>query len=158
MEELQYNIRYVQMKYPKLIHTKGGEILSAPNAPAQIDGHNGKLHSDYTADVSQHPLDEWPASIIVGIDPFALKYLPNKNMTRKDIWTVHVQEGEMVMFTNACLHSGDANESNYFQLRLFAYLVSNEMDFPQNQVMLYNWTDDTDNARIASAAMPSEKE
>ena len=79
-------------------------------------------------------------------------------MTRKDIWTVHVQEGEMVMFTNACLHSGDANESNYFQLRLFAYLVSNEMDFPQNQVMLYNWTDDTDNARIASAAMPSEKE
>ena len=62
------------------------------------------------------------------------------------------------MFTNACLHSGGANESNYFQLRLFTYLVSNEMDFPQNQVMLYNWTDDTDNARIASATMPSEKE
>ena len=36
--------------------------------------------------------------------------------------------------------------------------VSNEKDFPQNQVMLFDWTDDTDNARITSAAMPSEKE
>ena len=74
MYELQYYITYAQMKFPKLIHVKGGAILSAPNAPAQIDGHNGKLHSDYTADVSQHPLDERPVSIIVAVDPFALKY------------------------------------------------------------------------------------
>jgi hypothetical protein len=158
MYELQYYITYAQMKFPKLIHVKGGAILSAPNAPAQIDGHNGKLHSDYTADVSQRPLDERPVSIIVAVDQFALKYLPNGNMMRKDIQTICVRRGEMVMFTNACLHSGDTNESNEYRLRLFAYLVSNKKDFPQNQVMLFDWTDDTDNARIQSAAMPSERE
>lgn len=158
MEELQYYITYAQMKFPKLIHVKGGAIFSAPHAPAQIDGHNGKLHSDYTADVSQRPLDERPVSIIVAVDPFALKYLPNDNMMRKDIKKIFVRQGEMVMFTSACLHSGDTNESNEYRLRLFAYLVSNEKDFPQNRVTLFDWTDDTDNARIASAAMPSEKE
>ncbi len=30
-------------------HVKGGAILSAPNAPAQIDGHYGKLHSNWVA-------------------------------------------------------------------------------------------------------------
>ena len=158
MDELQYYITYAQMKFPKLIHVKGGAILSAPHAPAQIDGHNGKLHSDYTADVSQRPLDERPVSIIVAVDPFVLKYLPKDNMMRKEIQKICVRQGEMVMFTNACLHSGDTNESNEYQLRLFSYLVSNEKDFPQNRVTLFDWTDDTDNARIASAAMPSEKE
>ena len=99
-----------------------------------------------------------PVSIIVAVDPFALKYLPNDNMMRKDIQKISVRQGEMVMFTSACLHSGDTNESNEYRLRLFAYLVSNEKDFPQNRVTLFDWTDDTDNARIASAAMPSEKE
>lgn len=158
MEELQYYITYAQMKFPKLIHVKGGAILSAPHAQAQLDGHHGKLHSDYTADVSQRPLDERPVSIIVAVDPFALKYLPNDNMMRKDIQKIFVRRGEMVMFTSACLHSGDTNESNEYRLRLFAYLVSNEKDFPQNRVTLFDWTDDTDNARIASAAMPSERE
>lgn len=158
MYELQNYITYAQKKFPKLIHVKGGAIMSAPYAPAQIDGHNGKLHSDYTADVSQRPLDERPISIIVAVDQFALKYLPNGNMMRKDIQTICVKQGEMVMFTNACLHSGDTNESNEYRLRLFAYLVSNRKDFPQNQVMLFDWTDDTDNARIQSAAMPSERE
>ncbi|MFM8445826.1 MAG: hypothetical protein ACKN9Z_00475 [Actinomycetota bacterium] len=158
MDELQYYITYAQMKFPKLIHVKGGAILSAPHAPAQIDGHNGKLHSDYTADVSQRPLDERPVSIIVAVDPFALKYLPNDNMMRKDIQKICVRQREMVMFTSACLHSGDTNESNEYRLRLFAYLVSNEKDFPQNHVTLFDWSDNTENARIASAAMPSEKE
>jgi hypothetical protein len=158
MNELHYYITYAQKKYPKLIYVKGGAILSAPNAPAQIDGHNGKLHSDYTADVCQRPLDERPVSIIVAVDPFALKYLPNGNMMRKDIQKICVRQGEMVMFTNACLHSGDTNESNEYRLRLFAYLVSNEKDFPQNQVMLFDWTDDTDNATIQSAARPSEED
>ena len=158
MNELHYYITYAQKKYPKLIYVKGGAILSAPNAPAQIDGHNGKLHSDYTADVCQRPLDERPVSIIVAVDPFALKYLPNGNMMRKDIQKICVRQGEMVMFTNACLHSGDTNESNEYRLRLFAYLVSNKKDFPQNQVMLFDWTDDTDNATIQSAARPSEED
>ncbi len=60
MMELHDYITYVQQIYPKLKHVKGGAILSAPNAPAQIDGHYGKLHSDYTADVLECPPDERP--------------------------------------------------------------------------------------------------
>jgi len=158
MDELEYYIEYVQKKYPKLVHVKGGAIMSAPHAPAQLDGHEGKLHSDYLADVSQRPLDERPVSIIVGIDPFAFKYLPSQSMMRKDIQTVHVREGEMIMFNNACLHSGDKNESNAYQVRLFAYMVSNKKDFPPHKVMLYRWTDMTENARILDVAMPSEND
>ncbi len=51
MMELQDYITYVQQIYPKLKHVKGSAILSAPNALAQIDGHYGKLHSNYTANV-----------------------------------------------------------------------------------------------------------
>jgi hypothetical protein len=35
-------IHHVQEIYPALIHVKGGAILSAPNAPAQFEGHNKK--------------------------------------------------------------------------------------------------------------------
>jgi hypothetical protein len=70
MKELQDYITYVQQIYPKLNNGKGGAILSAPNSLVQIDGHYRKLHSDYTANVLEHPPDERPLSIIVALDPF----------------------------------------------------------------------------------------
>ncbi len=79
-------------------------------------------------------------------------------MKRKDIKRLNVNQGEMVMFTNTCLHSGDTNESDNYRLRLFGYMVSHEEDFPKNKVMLYDWIDDTENAQIKSAALPSQKE
>ncbi len=83
-------------------HVEGGAILSAPNAPAQIDGHYGKLYSNYTADVLEHPPDERPISIILAVDPFGLQYLPSLEMKRKDIKRLNVNQGEMVMFTKTC--------------------------------------------------------
>jgi hypothetical protein len=79
-------------------------------------------------------------------------------MKRKDIKRLHVNQGKMVMFTNMCLHSGNTNESDKYRLGLFAYLVSHDEDFPKNEVMLYDWTDDTEYAQIMSAALPSQKE
>ncbi len=64
--------------------------MSAPNAPVQIDGHYGKLHSNYTADVLECPPDERPTSIIVAVDPFVLQYLPSQEMRRKDIKRLNV--------------------------------------------------------------------
>jgi hypothetical protein len=64
----------------------------------------------------------------------------------------------MVIFTNTCLHSGNANKSDNYRLRLFGYLVSHEEDIPKNEVMLYDWTDNTENAQLKSAALPSQKE
>jgi hypothetical protein len=158
MMELQDYITYVQQIYPKLKHVKGGAILNVPNAPAKIDGHYGKLHSNYTANVLEHPPDERPVSIIVAVDPFGLQYLPSQEMKRKDIKRLYVNQGEMVMFTNRCLHSGNTNKSANYRLRLFGYLVSHEEDFPKNEVMLYDWTGDMENAQIKSSARPSQKE
>ncbi len=141
MKELHDYLIYVLQIYPMLKHVQGGAILSAPNSLAQIDGHYGKLHSDFTANVLERPPDERPLSIIVAVDPFGLQYLSSQEMKRKDIKRLHVNQGKMVMFTNTCLHSGDTNESDEFRLRLCAYLVSHDEDFPKNEVMLYDWTD-----------------
>ncbi len=51
MDKLQNYIDCVQQMYPLLTHVKGGAIMSAPNAPVQYQGHNERLHSDYTANV-----------------------------------------------------------------------------------------------------------
>jgi hypothetical protein len=136
-KELQDYISYVQQIYPKLKHVKGGAILSAPNSPAQIDGHYGKIHSNYTANVLKSPPDERPLSLIMAVDPFGLQYLPSQEMKRKDIKRLHVNQGKTVMFTNTCLHSGDINKSDEYRLRLFACLMSHDKDFPKNEVMLW---------------------
>jgi hypothetical protein len=36
--------------------------------------------------------------------------------------------------------------------------VSHDEDFPKKEVMLYDWTDDTEDAQIKYAALPSQKE
>ena len=82
---------------------------------------------------SERPPDERPISMIVSVDPFGLQYLPSQEMKRKDIKRLNVNQGEMVMFTNTCLHSGNTNESDNYRLRLFEYLVSHEEDFPKKQ-------------------------
>ncbi len=135
MIELRDYITYVQQIYSKLNHVKGGAILSSLNTLAQIDGHYGKLPSNYTANVLERPPDERPILIIVAVDPFGLQYLPSQEMKRKDMKRLNVNQGEMVMFTNTCLHSGDTNESDHSRLRLFGYMVSHEEDFPKNEVM-----------------------
>ncbi len=94
----------------------------------------------------------------MAVDPFGLQYLPSQEMKRKDIKRLHFNQGKMVMFTNTCLQSGNTNKSDEYRLRLFAYLVSHDKDFPKNEVMLYVWTDDMEDARIKSAALPSQKE
>jgi hypothetical protein len=80
------------------------------------------------------------------VEPFQFMYFPTQDVTRRDIQTICVHLGEMVMFTSTCLHSGDMHNSEEFSLRLFAYLVSNLHDFPANKVMLYDWTDTAKNA------------
>ncbi len=62
------------------------------------------------------------------------------------------------MFTNTCLHSGNTNESDNYRLRLFGYMVSHEKEFPKNEVMLYDWTDNMENVQIKSAALTYQKE
>ncbi len=62
------------------------------------------------------------------------------------------------MFINMCLHSGNTNKSDEYRLRLFEYLLSHDEDFPKIEVMLYDWTDNTEDAQIKSAALPTQEE
>jgi hypothetical protein len=114
MEELRYYTDAVQDMYSELAHVRGGEIMSAPNALAQFEGHRERPHSDYTANVLEQPSNERPVSIIITVDPFRFMYLPRQNMTKNDIQKIRANPREMIMFTNTCLHSGDVNNSNNF--------------------------------------------
>jgi hypothetical protein len=53
------------------------------------------------------------------------------------------------MFTDDCLHSGGANETNLTVYRLFAYLVSQPLDIPLNGVSTYEFSDSSGNAVIS---------
>jgi hypothetical protein len=79
-------------------------------------------------------------------------------MKRKDLKRDNVNQCKMVMFTNTCLHSGNTYKSDEYRLRLMEYLVSHDKNFPKNEVMLYDWTDDMEDAQIMSTALPSQKE
>jgi hypothetical protein len=70
MDKLQNYIDCVQQMHPLLTHVKGGAIMSAPNAPAQYQGHNEWLHSNYTANVLLRSPDERLILIFVAINPF----------------------------------------------------------------------------------------
>jgi hypothetical protein len=69
-------------------------------------------------------------------------------MTRRDIVDQCVVTGQVIVFTNYCLHSGGANPTGESAIWLFAYMVSHTEDFPGNNLVRYNLTDDTDDAKI----------
>jgi hypothetical protein len=51
-------------------------------------------------------------------------YLPHILQRRKDLVHLTVPAGHAVIFTEACLHSGGANDSTKHLFRLFAYIVT----------------------------------
>ena len=136
---LEGYIKFVQKKYPSLTHYKVGAIKSLPGAPSQYDGHGEKLHSDYPQSVEELEPKLRPVSIIVGLNPFTFMYLPHKKSKETDIEEMTVNPGEMIMFTNNCLHAGGPNNTNETQTRLFAYLVSDVSHFPSGTVTTWDW-------------------
>jgi hypothetical protein len=114
------------------------------------------MHHGYIANVMEHLSDESKISIIMAVGSFRLQYLPSQNMKRKDIQKIRVNQVKMI-FINTFSDSGDTNESSKYTLRLFAYMVSHKEYFPKNEVMLYEWTDNMEDAQIKSAALPSHR-
>ena len=55
-----------------------------------------------------------------------------------------VPAGHAIIFTDACLHSGSANNPKKHLYGLFAYMVSSEDQFPPNEVFKYSWKGDDD--------------
>lgn len=130
-------VKWVQGKYPKLGYVRFGVLKTAPKGASQFEHHHGRLHSDYDDSVYQLPYDERPVSLIVALDPFELMYLPDYRKSYMHIETLHVRAFNGVCFTNRCLHSGGPNLTDKTALRLFAYMVSRECDFPSNEIWLH---------------------
>jgi hypothetical protein len=139
----------VQEKYPSLTHVKYGALRTFPNERSQYLRHEYKLHLDYTVDCKNLPPSQRPISIIVALDPFELIYLPTKLASRRELVRTTIFPGQMVMFTDNCLHSGGSNRTSRKVYRLFAYLASRLKDIPLNGVSKYAFTDNSNNAVIA---------
>jgi hypothetical protein len=132
-------IDYVQGLYPSLVCVKLGALKSLPNCPSQYEGHNNRFHSDYSSHYPEIAPAARPVSVILALDPFEIQYLPHISLTRRDIVHLTVPAGHAIIFTDACLHAGGANNSTKTLFRLFGYMVSTTAHFPVNQVFKYDW-------------------
>jgi hypothetical protein len=141
-------ITIVQERYPALRFCKVGAIKSLPRAHSQYDGHGGKFHSDYPQSIEELEPRFRPVSIIVGLNPFNFMWLHDRKSRESEKRVMTVYPGEMIMFTNHCLHAGGENNTNEEQMRLFAYLVSNESHFPSGQVTTWDWNRGDDDPLI----------
>jgi len=126
--------------YPTLIHVRYNLLLSNPNAPEQ------DFHFDYVDHTTEKNPEQQPVSLIVGIDPFLLLTVEeppeDMNITTSTGLTYRIQPGGCINFTNKVQHAGG---KNIFQIdgkpahavRIFAYMVSHERDFPGDTVTYF---------------------
>jgi hypothetical protein len=133
-------VQHLQERYPSLIHIKYGALRTFPHEKSQYSRHGHELHSNYTVDCKDLPPSQWLISIIVALDNFQFFYLPTKFVTRGDIVRTTIYPGQMIMITNNCLHSGGPNKMDKMVYHLFAYLVSQPSDIPQNGVSKYTFS------------------
>jgi hypothetical protein len=90
-----------------------------------------------------------PVSIIVGLNSFNFMWLNDRTLRESKIRKMTVYPGEMIMFTNHCLHAGGENNTNEEQIRLFAYLASDESHFPSGEVTTWDWQRGDNNPLIS---------
>lgn len=145
---MAWYVSLIQSQYPGLTIVKYGAIKSAPNAQSQYDGHSQKLHSDYPTIVNGRTPNLRPISFIVGLDEFDFMWLPHRFATRNEICTVTVTPGQMIAFTNSCLHSGGANRHSKPVIRIFGYVCAFQEDIPLGRVFRYKWSSTNADANI----------
>ncbi len=145
---MTWYVRYVQATYPVLKHVKYKALKTAPREGSQYRRHLDKLHSDYQVECRDRPPQQCLISIIVVPNDLQLIYLPTKFSSRKELVTTTVAPGQMVWFTNECLHLGGPNDTDYTVYHLFAYMASCPSNIPQNVVSKYSWTNTSKDAVI----------
>ncbi len=62
----------------------------------------------------------------------------NDHVDEDDICTLTVRKGHAIVFSNKLFHAGGDNNTWETIYRLFAYIVSNEKDYPNNMVFTKN--------------------
>ena len=75
----------------------------------------------------------------MALDAFHYFYLPVLTMKRKELVEITVPAGHSIVFTNACLHSGGANNSDQTKFCIFAYMASDWNQIPNNAAAKFEW-------------------
>ena len=112
-------------------------LLSAPNAPDQ------EFHFDYQDSTMNKDPEKQPISLIVAIDPFSLNIM--NELEEDGSWTIssqYIMKCGCIFFPNKVQHGGGKNnyqiDGKYANaVRLFAYMVSDEEDFPPDTVQYF---------------------
>jgi hypothetical protein len=146
---VKWYLSEIQVKYPALSIIKLGLIRSAPHARSQYDGFSHRLHSDYPPNVNVLDLPLRPLSFIIAfLDGFDFMWLPHRMAKRCDIVTETVRPGQMILFSNNCLHAGGSNKHNEYCFRIFGYICATESDIPLGKVFPYKWSSENEDAVV----------
>ena len=145
---VKWYLSEIKIKYPALNISSLGLIRSAPLARSQYDGFSHRLHSDYPPNVNVLDLPLRPLSFIIALDEFDFMWLPHRTAKRCDIVTETIKPGQMILFSNNCLHAGGANIHNKYCYRIFGYICANQFDITVGKVFPYKWSSQDDDAVI----------
>ena len=126
--------RFIKSIYPAMSSWKVGALRTKSGAASQYEKQGDQLHRDYSEMVLDHPPRERPMSMIMALDGFSFYIAPPLASQKDDYVETTVVRGQAIIFTNEQLHAGGPNRENRTVYRLFAYVVSDEADFPNTEV------------------------
>ncbi len=116
-----------------------------PNAKSQYEKCGDQLHSDYSGEVIKQDPQKHPMSMIMALnEDFEFLYEEKDNDDEDDnvdednICGLTVRKGHAIAFTNELLYAGGAKNIGKTIPHLFAYIVSEEEDYPNNRVFTKN--------------------
>jgi hypothetical protein len=122
---------FIIKNYPKVNKFSVGAIWSK-GGRSQYD-LTGVYHRDYLQDVVDKRIqDEWPFSIILPLDEFKFQY---KNaIMDEEVEMVCVPIGRAAIFSSALSHCGGDNRTEDYVYHLFAYVILDEVNYPQGVI------------------------
>jgi len=126
--------RYIKTIYPGMTAWKVGALRTKAGASSQYKKQDSTLHRDYSETVLDHPPQERPMSIIMALESFSFLVKPPLPSNEDEYVETMVERGQAIIFTNEQLHAGGPNREPRMVFRLFAYVVSNEADYPNKEV------------------------
>ena len=119
---------FIIKNYPKVNKFSVGAILSK-GGRSQYE-LTGVYHRNYLQGVVDKRIqDEWPFSIILALDEFQFQY---KNaIMDEEVETVCAPIGHAAIFSSALSHCRGDDRTVDYVYHLFAYVVSDEVDYSQ---------------------------
>ena len=137
-------LEFIKNQYPCMRYWRVGALQTKPHTESQYAKKEHQLHSDYSESALQREPGEHPMSMIMALDDVNFLYEDKEddddddNVAEDDICHITVRSGHAIAFTNELFHAGGGNTTNKTIYCLFAYIVSDENDYPNSKVFTKN--------------------